>query len=137
MTKTFQFSILMVISESDNVNYLYDALKSISIDQELQPNEYIIVRNGFLKKKQLEIIQEWLSKNDLNENVTLIDLPQMKTLSDSLNIGLADSSYELIARMDPDDVSLPKRFASQIKAFKLGSAGFIATLMTPSTMSSI
>tara|TARA_X000000950_G_C13880238_1_gene646583 strand:- start:1585 stop:2397 length:813 start_codon:yes stop_codon:yes gene_type:complete len=109
----------MVISESDNVNYLYDALKSISIDQELQPNEYIIVRNGFLKKKQLEIIEEWLSKNDLNENVTLIDLPQMKTLSDSLNIGLADSSYELIARMDPDDVSLPKRFASQIKAFKL------------------
>lgn len=119
MTKTFQFSILMVISESDNVNYLFDALKSISTDQELQPNEYIIVRNGSLKKKQLEIIEQWLFKNNLNENVTLIDLPQMKTLSDSLNIGLANSSYELIARMDPDDISLPQRFLKQINAFKL------------------
>ena len=119
MTKTFQFSILMVISESDNVNYLFDALKSISTDQELQPNEYIIVRNGSLKKKQLEIIEHWLFENNLNENVTLIDLPQMKTLSDSLNIGLANSSYELIARMDPDDISLPQRFLKQINAFKL------------------
>ena len=119
MTKTFQFSILMVISESDNVNYLFDALKSISTDQELQPNQYIIVRNGSLKKKQLEIIEQWLFKNNLNENVTLIDLPQMKTLSDSLNIGLANSSYELIARMDPDDISLPQRFLKQINAFKL------------------
>ena len=77
------------------------------------------MRNGSLKKKQLEIIEQWLFKNNLNENVTLIDLPQMKTLSDSLNIGLANSSYELIARMDPDDISLPQRFLKQINAFKL------------------
>lgn len=119
MTSTFEFSVLMVISQSDNSNYLDDAIKSISTDQELQPNEYIIVRNGLLSRKQLEIIDNWISKNKFNKNIRIIDLPKIKTLSESLNTGLSFSSFELIARMDPDDVSLPQRFLKQINAFKL------------------
>jgi hypothetical protein len=37
-----------------------------------------------------------------------------KNISDVLNLGISLSEYELIARMDQDDISLPGRFASQL-----------------------
>jgi glycosyltransferase involved in cell wall biosynthesis len=39
-------------------------------------------------------------------------------LGDALNAGIKHCSYELIARMDTDDISIPNRFEKQLKAFE-------------------
>ena len=116
MISTLKFSILMVISETDNVDYLYDALNSVTIDQKLKADEFILIKNGKLDNSQNTLIKNWMACNDLN--IKVIDLPKMQTLSNSLNTGLKNCSYDLIARMDPDDISLPERFFEQIKAFE-------------------
>ena len=46
------FTVLMVISETDNENFLERALKSITIDQTFLANEYVIIRNGHLSAKK-------------------------------------------------------------------------------------
>ena len=40
-----------------------------------------------------------------------------KTLSEALNLGLNHCTQELVARMDPDDVSHPDRFQRQAGIF--------------------
>jgi glycosyltransferase involved in cell wall biosynthesis len=42
-----------------------------------------------------------------------------KGLSCALNLGIADAQYDWIARMDADDIALPKRFERQVEAIHL------------------
>ena len=45
-------------------------------------------------------------------------LPENKGLGNALKEALAHSSYELVARMDSDDISYPYRFQAQLAAFQ-------------------
>lgn len=47
----------------------------------------------------------------------VIYLPENRGLGNALNLAIHNASYELIARMDSDDISLPNRFEEQIKLF--------------------
>lgn len=62
------------------------------------------------------VIGEW--KNKLGDILKVIPLEQNVGLGDALNEGIKHCSYELIARMDTDDISLPDRFEKQLKVFE-------------------
>ena len=108
------FTVLMVVSETDNENFLERALKSITIDQTFLANEYVIIRNGHLSSKKKMLIDTYMQYS----KVKYIDNEKMESLAASLNLGLHESSNELIARMDPDDISLPERFEMQFLTMK-------------------
>ena len=49
-----------------------------------------------------------------NTDVRVVRLKHNMRLANALNIGLAHCSYEIVARVDADDISLPRRFAVQV-----------------------
>lgn len=105
----------MSIYYKEKPEYFDRAMFSIWDEQILKPNEIVLVLDGKLTDELMQVILEW--KNKLNETMKIIALEKNIGLGDALNVGLKECSYELVARMDTDDISLPNRFSEQIKIF--------------------
>ncbi|MBD3842507.1 MAG: glycosyltransferase, partial [Campylobacterales bacterium] len=82
----------------------------------VKPNEIVLVQDGKLTDDLYTVIGKWKSK--LGNILKIIPLEQNVGLGDALNGGIKHCSYELVARMDTDDIALPDRFEKQLKAFE-------------------
>lgn len=87
-------------------------MQSIWDEQTTKPDEIILVEDGILTDELYEAIDIW--KKEITDRLTIISLKENKGLGDALNIGLDNCSYEVIARMDTDDIADPSRFEKQI-----------------------
>ncbi len=111
-----KFSVLMSIYYKEKAEYFDRAMKSIWDEQTIKPNEIVLVQDGKLTDELINIISVW--ENKLSDILKIIPLDNNIGLGDALNIGLKNCTYELVARMDTDDISLPNRFEEQIKIFQ-------------------
>lgn len=109
-----KFSVLMSIYCKENVKYFIKSMESI-LNQELKPDEIILVKDGPLPKELDIEIEKFVIKN---ENIKIIKLEKNMGLGEALKIGLLNCSNEFVARMDTDDIAKPNRFKEQIKVFK-------------------
>ncbi len=109
-----RFSVLISIYNKENPQYFKTALDSI-INQRLQPNEVVIVKDGPLTKELERVIEDF---KKVYNRVKVIGLDMNIGLGRALAIGVEACSYEWIARMDSDDISLPDRFYKQIQYLK-------------------
>ena len=106
------FSVLMSVYKNDKPEDLKVAIKSIYSQQELKPDEIILMVDGPVPEnlkgqiEQLERDIECLKVSRLKEN---------EGLGNALRIGVELCANEIIARMDSDDIAVPSRFKSQIK----------------------
>lgn len=107
------FSVLMSIYSKENPDYFDQAMTSIWDHQILKPKQIVLVKDGPLTKKLTNIIESWKTK--LGDIFTVVSLDENMGLGDALNIGLDSCKYELVARMDTDDISHPQRFKIQIQ----------------------
>jgi glycosyltransferase involved in cell wall biosynthesis len=110
------FSVLMSIYNKERAEYFNRAMQSIWDEQTMKPAEIILVEDGKLTDDLYQIIDKW--KNKLGDILKIIPLEENAGLGDALNIVLKYCNYELVARMDTDDISLPYRFEKQIKVFQ-------------------
>jgi len=106
------FSVLISVYAKENPYYLDEALYSIWDQQTLKPGQIVLVKDGPLTKELDNCINIW--KQKLRDVLTMVELPENVGLGAALNKGLEQCRYELVARMDSDDVSAPKRFEKQI-----------------------
>ena len=104
-------SILMVVCKFDNVKYLMESIRSI-LNQSLIPNELVLVINGDFPKNVIDKLHTNFSKKII---IKTLYLDKNYGLAFALNKGINICEYELIARMDPDDISLTKRIEEQVK----------------------
>jgi len=111
-----KFSVLMSIYYKEKADYFNRAMLSIWDEQTIKPNEIILVQDGKLTDELYKIIEKWQEK--LGDIFKTIPLEKNVGLGDALNIGLKACSYELVARMDTDDISMPERFEKQLQVFK-------------------
>ena len=112
----FYFSVLMSVYIKEIPKYFDRALQSITDDQILKPNEIVLVKDGPLTDELEKIIKKWSKKY---KNIfKIIPLEKNMGLGEALKIGIENCSYNLIARMDTDDIAKPERFQEQIKIFK-------------------
>lgn len=112
----FYFSVLMSVYIKENPKYFDRALQSITDDQILKPNQIVLVKDGPLTDELEKIIKKWSEK--YKNLFKIIPLERNMGLGEALKIGIENCSYDLIARMDTDDVAKPERFQEQIKIFK-------------------
>lgn len=84
------------------------AIESI-LNQTLKNFEFIII-NDASADKSLAIIRSYMGKD---KRIRLINNEHELRLASSLNIGVSLARADFIARMDPDDVSLPERLEEQ------------------------
>lgn len=108
------FSVLLSVYSKEKEKSLMDSLNSI-INQTLPPNEIILVKDGPLPDKLNNTINSIRTKYSI---LKVISLKQNQGLGKALNEGLKHCSYDLVARMDTDDIAKPDRFEKQIKVFE-------------------
>lgn len=108
------FSVLLSVYYKENPEYLALSLDSI-LNQTIIPNEIILVKDGPLTNELEKVITKYTQKYNI---IRTISLETNQGLGKALNIGLKYCSFDLIARMDTDDIAKPNRFEKQIKLFK-------------------
>jgi len=110
-----KFSVLMSVYFKEKPNYFKECLESI-LNQTIVPSEIVLVKDGKLTKELECVIGEYVSKYD--NLFKIIELEENKGLGIALQIGLLNCKYDIIARMDTDDICLPDRFEKQLKILK-------------------
>jgi len=106
-----KFSVLLSVYIKESPSNLAMALESI-FNQTLLPNEVMLVQDGPLTKELEEVITKY--KELYPSIMKTLPLAVNKGLGNALRIGAEACSYDIIARMDTDDVARPDRFQKQI-----------------------
>ncbi|MDE6655586.1 MAG: glycosyltransferase, partial [Anaeroplasmataceae bacterium] len=106
-----KFSVLMSVYYKEKPEYLEESLLSL-LRQTVLPNEIVIVKDGKLTE-QLEAV---LTKFSLQYPfIHCYGYEENKGLGLALNYGVEKCQYDIIARMDSDDISREDRFELQLK----------------------
>ncbi len=113
--KKGKFSVLMSIYIKENAEYFDQCMKSI-FTQTVLPGEIVIVKDGAITQ-ELEVVVEKY-QNRYRDLIKIVPLPKNRGLGPALAEGILHCSYELIARMDTDDISRKDRFEKQLSEFK-------------------
>lgn len=108
------YSVLMSVYKKEKPDYLKISIESM-LDQTVQPDEIIIVKDGELTEELNQMISDYQKR--YTKIFTVVALSENVGLGSALNAGLDKSRNELVARMDTDDISVPKRCEIQLAAF--------------------
>ena len=109
------FSVLMSVYAKEKGEFLNRALLSIYDEQIVKPNQIVLVEDGFLTDELYAVIHSWQEK--LPEIFISVPLKENVGLGDALAVGIMHCQYDLIARMDSDDIAMPNRFQKQLEIF--------------------
>lgn len=127
MASSEHFSLLMPVYIGDRADYFLRAFLSTVNEQTLKPAEVVIVEDGPISAE----MQATLGRLAVESLVPVIRvaLENNVGLALALEAGLARCTYDVVARMDADDISEPTRFEQQLalmsEGFDLVGAGLI------------
>ena len=129
--KTSQFSVLMSTYAHDHPDFLDRALASNLLEQTLRPDQLVLVTDGPLTAELDAVIDAWQARSEAGEVplITRVPLQNNVGLASALNEGLRHCQYELVARADADDISLPERFVRQIPQLAASSMALLGSAM--------
>lgn len=101
------FSVLLSVYYKENPNFLEQSLLSV-FNQTLKPDEVVLVEDGTLTPELYSVIEKF-------PKLKTVKLKKNSGLGIALNEGLKHCSYDIVARMDTDDIAKTNRFEKQIK----------------------
>lgn len=107
-------SILMSVYIKEKPEYFRESLQSV-IDQTTSVKEIVLVLDGPITDQLQFVIDEYQKSNPIL--IKLVPLKENVGLGKALAVGVEACSYELIARMDTDDIMLPNRIEKQYAEF--------------------
>ena len=93
--------------------WVAQALDSV-LANTVRPAEVAVAVDGPVPAELHKVLEEYAQKHP---TIKLIPLEKNSGLGMALQKGLEQCSYELVARMDADDISLPDRFEKQLTRF--------------------
>jgi glycosyltransferase involved in cell wall biosynthesis len=105
------FSVLIPVYKRDNLKDFKDSFESISTYQTTKPSQIVISIDGPVVR-DLEVYIRELEKNEM---ITCVWSSINHGLGTALNKGLEECKFDIVARMDSDDVAHPTRFEKQLK----------------------
>ena len=106
-----KFSVLMSVYYKEQPASFNDSLKSL-VQQTLLPAEIVVVKDGPLTLELDSVLEEYVSQYPALFKIVSLDANV--GLGRALNIGLQHCTYDIVARMDSDDICYPNRFEKQI-----------------------
>lgn len=110
-----QFSVLMSLYIKERPEYLKESLDSV-LNQTVRPNQIVVVKDGPLTEELEAVLELFVSEE--NGLYTVVPLEQNQGLGLALREGIQHCNYELIARMDTDDIARKDRFELQLAEFE-------------------
>lgn len=117
----YKFSVAMSVYKNDDPTQLDQALESICT-QSLPADEIFLVIDGPIGDALQQVIDRYAAQYG---NFTIRKLEQNGGLGQALKLAVEECRYDLIVRMDSDDISAPGRFRKQIEAYKENPADVI------------
>lgn len=112
-----KFSVSMCVYGKDKPEFFDSALSSI-IEQTMKPDEIVLTVDGPIPDSIKTVIQKYqdLLKNTETE-FKVVFLKKNVGHGEARRISFNNCSYDLIALMDADDISVSKRFEKQINFY--------------------
>jgi GT2 family glycosyltransferase len=107
------FSVLLPVYAGDRAEHLDRAFRSVTRDQTLPPDQVVVVRDGPVRGEVERLLATLAETTDVP--LTLVQLATNRGLAEALQAGLAACKHDIVARADADDISLPDRFAVQVR----------------------
>ena len=114
-----EFSLLFPCYHASNPLHLARAFESAVGGQTRRPAEVVLVLDGPVSAALTSSLAELEQTSPVR--VKRVELPTQVGLARALDSGLAASSFEIVARMDADDISLPHRFEVQLPLIEAGA----------------
>lgn len=112
------FSVLLPFYAGDQPAFVVRAIESVTLEQTLKPSQVVLVQDGPVSEELASAVSEVLTRVDVP--VQHVVLEQNQGLSAALNAGLQVCAFDVVARADADDISVPKRFEIQIPVMAQG-----------------
>jgi glycosyltransferase involved in cell wall biosynthesis len=112
------FSLLLPYYANDTGEYLDRSLRSAVQEQSRPPDEVVLVQDGPVGDDLRAVVARFRASSPVP--VTVVDLQQNLGLGRALDAGLAACRYDVVARQDADDISLPQRFATLVPLIEAG-----------------
>ena len=109
-----KFSVLLSVYRKERPEWFRESLESV-FGQTVRPAEVVLVADGPLTAALAAVVDEFTRRET---TLRVVRLPENGGLGHALNEGLRHCSYELVARMDTDDVCKPWRFERQLAVFR-------------------
>ncbi len=106
-----KYSVLMSVYDKERPEYLHAAVSSM-LYQTVPPEEFVLVCDGKLPVQLEQVVTAFCLQYP--ELFRVVRLEENVGLGRALNAGLAHCSNELVARMDSDDIALPRRMELQL-----------------------
>ena len=106
------FSLLVSVYDGDRPDYIRRALRSAVDEQTVRPDQVVIVRDGPVRDEITGCLEDFLRTSLVP--VSYVPLASNSGLGPALDAGLAASWFDVVARMDADDVAMPHRFEVEL-----------------------
>lgn len=108
------FSVLMSVYRKENPKYFRLSVYSV-MDQSYKPAEVLIVQDGELTEELYAVCKDIELK--YKDVIRFVRLKKNVGLGLALQRGVKECKYDLIARMDTDDIAKKERFELQVRQF--------------------
>lgn len=109
-----RFSVLMSVYKNENPEWMQLSMNSI-FNQTVNPSEVVLVVDGPLSPELDSLIERLKSQH---AELRIVPFKVNRGLGWALHDGLKHCTYDLVARMDTDDIALPTRFEKQLRVFE-------------------
>jgi glycosyltransferase involved in cell wall biosynthesis len=110
-----KFSVLMSVYGKDRPDYFRGAIDSI-LNQTARPDEIVLVKDGPVDTELDSTINKY--QKQLGGLLKIVSLQENKGLGAALAEGIKNCTFDIVARMDADDISVPQRFEKQLRFLK-------------------
>ena len=107
------FSVIISVYRNDKPEFVRIALDSMLIEQTIKPTEILLVRDGEVPSELERVLEEY--EETYPKIMHVIRLEKNGGLGNALKLGVENAKYEIVARMDSDDICLPYRFEKQLR----------------------
>lgn len=107
-----RFSVCTSVYKNDKPEYVRIALDSMLENQTAKPDEIVLVQDGPVQTELSVLLNEYVGK--YGDVMNIIRLEKNGGLGNALKLGVENAKYDIIARMDSDDICFPDRFEKQL-----------------------
>ena len=115
--KEYKYTVLMSVYHKDDENYFFESLESMA-GQTIPPAQFVIVRDGKVGEEITSVIESFIEKYSDCFQIDIVEIERCSGLGNALNEGLKRCQYDIICRMDSDDISAHNRVEKQLQAME-------------------
>jgi glycosyltransferase involved in cell wall biosynthesis len=113
------FSLLMSVFGGDDPGFLEAAYRSVVHDQTRPPDDVVLVQDGPVPEELGAMIALLIATSPAPARLLVLD--SNVGLGPALDQGMAACAHDIVARMDADDIAVPRRFEVQVPAVEAGA----------------